>query len=138
MPKPARLLLAAALLLPLAASPALAQTPSAPPASGQQGMGQGRGMGGGDRRFQELLKGITLTADQQKKIDSIRAAYRARMPAFTPGQMPDSATRAQGRNLMRAANQEIRDVLDMDQRKIWDQNVETMRANRGKMGGGPN
>ncbi|HTO72662.1 MAG TPA: hypothetical protein VMJ30_02535 [Gemmatimonadales bacterium] len=137
MLKPARLLFATALLLPLVTRSAHAQTSSTPAPSGQQGMGQGRGMGG-ERRFEELLKGITLTADQQKKIDSIRAAYRARMPAFTPGQMPDSATRAQGRNLMRAANQEIRDVLDMDQRKIWDQNVETMRANRGRMGGGPN
>ena len=126
-------LLATALLVPLAARPVLAQSAQTPPAA------EGRHGGGekGERRFEELLKGITLSADQRQKIDSIRAAYRARMPAFTPGTMPDSTTRAQGRNLMRAANQEIRDVLDMDQRKIWDQNLATMRANR-PQGGGPN
>lgn len=130
MLKPGRILIAAALLLPLAALPAAAQSPGSPPHT----EGQGRP---GDRRINELLKGITLSAPQTARIDSIRAAYRAKMPHFTPGVMPDSATRAQGRGLMRQANEEIRAVLTDDQRKIWDQNVETMRANR-PMGGGPN
>ena len=126
--KPGRILLAAALLLPLAAHAAAAQSTGTPPHT----EGQGRP---GDRRFNELLKGITLSAPQQTKIDSIRAAYRGRMPAMTPGVMPDSATRAQARGLMRQANSEIRTVLTEDQRKIWDQNLETMRANRPKEGG---
>jgi hypothetical protein len=79
----------------------------------------------------ELLNGITLTAGQQARIDSIQAAARARMPPMTPGTAPDSATRAQARTLMREANQEIRAVLTADQRVIWDKNLETMRANRG-------
>jgi Spy/CpxP family protein refolding chaperone len=130
-----RSLLAAALLLPFAAHPALAQTPGTPPAGASEGMGRGPG-GGGQRRLAELLKGITLTASQQSRIDSITAASRAKMPPFTPGTKPDSATRHQMRSLMQETNKEIRAVLTDDQRKIWDQNVETMRANR-PMGGGP-
>lgn len=131
-----RSLLAAALLLPFAAHPMLAQSPGTPPAGGSESMGRGPG-GGGQRRLEELLKGITLTAGQRTRIDSITAAGRAKMPPFTPGTRPDSATRHQMRSLMQETNAEIRAVLTDDQRKIWDQNLATMRANR-PMGGGPN
>lgn len=63
----------------LAATVAAAQT---------QGAGPGGGGGFGQRRTQRLFQGITLTAEQQAKVDSITAKYRAQMPAFTPGTPP--------------------------------------------------
>ncbi|HEY6224488.1 MAG TPA: hypothetical protein VIW26_11935, partial [Gemmatimonadales bacterium] len=92
-------------------------------------MGGGGGGGGGfaERRMQRLLQGITLTAGQKSKVDSITARYRAQMPPFTPGAPPDSATRAKMRTLFGNQDEEIRALLTPDQQKVWDQNVVEMR-----------
>ena len=82
-----RITLVVAALLGLAVAPAIAQ---GPPGGGMGGQG-----GFAQRRMQMMLNGITLTATQQAKIDSIQKAYQDKMPPMTPGQMPDSATRAQ-------------------------------------------
>jgi Spy/CpxP family protein refolding chaperone len=98
--------------------------------AGAQSPGGERGGGGGGfagRRMQRLLQGITLTADQQVKVDSITAKYRAQMPPFTPGAPPDSATRAKMRTLFGNQDEEIRALLTPDQQKVWDQNVTEMR-----------
>lgn len=99
-------------------------------AGAQSPGGAGGGGGGGgfaQRRMQRLLHGITLTAQQQAKVDSITTKYRAQMPPFTPGSPPDSATRAKMRALMGNQDEEIRAVLTPDQQKAWDQNVTEMR-----------
>jgi Spy/CpxP family protein refolding chaperone len=103
----------------LAASPVLAQNPS----------GRGRG-----RQMEGLLRDITLTAEQQTKVDSIRGHYREQMPSFTPGSPPDSATREKVRGLFRHEVDDIRGLLTADQQKTFDRNVTAMRARRG---GGP-
>ncbi len=111
----------AVLFIPLvliAAAAATAQTP-----------GGGPGGGFGQRRMQRLFQGITLTAEQQAKVDSITAKYRAQMPAFTPGTPPDSATRAKLRALYGNQDEEIRALLTPDQQKVWDTN-ETEWRNR--------
>ncbi|MGA2383574.1 MAG: hypothetical protein ABSG61_09075 [Gemmatimonadales bacterium] len=112
-----RITFVVAALLGLAVAPAIAQ--QGPP-GGQGGFAQ--------RRMQMLLNGITLTADQQAKIDSIQKDYQAKMPAMTPGQMPDSASRAQRFELMRQQNMAIRAVLTPDQQTIFDKNVADMNA----------
>lgn len=94
-------------------------------ATGGSGMGGGGGFA--QRRMQRLLQGITLTAEQQAKVDSITAKYSAQMPAFTPGTPPDSATRAKMRALFGNQDEEIRALLTPDQQKVWDQNVTEMR-----------
>jgi len=114
-----RITLVAAALLALAAAPALAQQP---------GGGMGGPGGFAARRMQMLLNGITLTAEQQAKVDSIQKDYQAKMPPFTPGQMPDSASRAQRFELMRQQNMAIRAVLTPDQQTIFDKNVADMNA----------
>ena len=99
-------------------------------AGAQSPGGEGGGGGGGGfagRRMQRLLQGITLTAEQQAKVDSITAKYRAQMPPFTPGALPDSATRAKMRTLFGNQDEEIRALLTPDQQKIWDRNVTEMR-----------
>ncbi|HET9707485.1 MAG TPA: hypothetical protein VFP39_04190 [Gemmatimonadales bacterium] len=97
--------------------------------AGAQSPGGQSGGGGGfaGRRLQRLLQGITLTAPQQAKVDSITAKYRAQMPPFTPGTPPDSATRAKMRTLFGNQDEEIRTLLTPDQQKVWDQNVTEMR-----------
>jgi Spy/CpxP family protein refolding chaperone len=105
----------------LAAAPALAQ--------GQYGRGPGR-------RMEGLLRDITLTAQQQAKVDSIRGHYREQMPSFTPGSPPDSATREKVRGMFRHQVDDIRAVLTADQQKIFDRNVAAMRERRGGGGGG--
>jgi Spy/CpxP family protein refolding chaperone len=120
-----RITLLAAVVLGLSVAPAMAQNPQGPPAGG---MGQGRG-GFAARRMATLLNGITLTPAQQATVDSIQNAVRAKMPAFTPGAPPDSATRALRMELMQKQDADIRAVLTPAQQTIWDKNVADMQAN---------
>jgi len=115
-----RITFVVAALMGLAVAPAIAQ---GPPGGGMGGQG-----GFAARRMQMMLQGITLTADQQAKVDSIQKDYQAKMPAFTPGEMPDSASRAQRMELMRQQNMAIRGVLTPDQQAIFDKNVADMNA----------
>ncbi len=122
-----RIATVSALLLTLGSAAALAQNP---PMGGMQGgMGQGRGMMG-QRRLDMLLQGITLTAQQQAKVDSIKASTQKEMPAFTPGQRPDSATRAQMRTVMMKQDSSVKALLTPDQQQIWDRNLANMPQRR--------
>ena len=128
-----RILSLAALLTIATASAAFAQAGGGTPPPPPQGGGMGGGMGGGGgraaQRMAALLEGITLTPAQHTSIDSINAAYLASMPAFTPGQRPDSAQMAQRREMSMRRDLAIRTLLTSDQQKIWDHNIEVMRAN---------
>lgn len=97
----------------------------AAPAAHAQGGGQGRG--GPGRQMEMLMQGITLSDAQKAKVDSISQSFRAQMPAFTPGQPPDSAARAKRMEVMGKQNAAIRDVLTDDQKKVFDKNLEEMR-----------
>lgn len=124
-----RLTLMAAVLLALAAAPAVAQNPQGPPpGGGRQGFGQ--------RRMQLLLNGITLTAVQQAQVDSIQTVYRAKMPTFTPGAPPDSAARAQRMEMTGKMDADIRAVLTPEQQTVWDRNVADMRSMMQRRGPG--
>jgi Spy/CpxP family protein refolding chaperone len=90
--------------------------------------GGGGGQGGQGRGMQRLMQGITLTEKQQASVDSIQKVYRAQMPATTPGTPPDSATRAKGREVMQQEYAAVRTVLTPDQQKVFDKNLEDMRA----------
>jgi len=123
---------ATVLALGLALAPALsAQNPS-PPA---QGGGQQRGAG----RMQAMaLQGITLTAAQQAKVDSITARTRAQMPQMTPGTPPSDADRQKMMSVSQASLKEVRAVLTPDQQKVFDKNVADMQQRmQQRMQGGP-
>ena len=105
--------LAAALALAVVASPALAQGPGGPG-------------GGAGRRMTALMNGITLTAPQQARVDSIVASVRAQMPAFTPGQAPDSTAMQLRRVLSARQDSTVRAVLTPEQQAIFDQNLQQM------------
>jgi len=98
----------------------------APATYAQGGGGQG---GGGGRQMQMLMQGITLTDAQKVTVDSIAGSYRSQMPAFTPGQPPDSAARAKRMEVMGKQQAAIRNVLTPEQQKVFDKNIEDMRAN---------
>ena len=124
-----RFLIVPVLALALSANAAMAQ--QTPPAGGPPpGAGGPPGGGGGNRRMQALLVGIALTPGQQVAFDSINAAFRARMPAFTPGVPPDSAAQAQRRALTTERDGVLRALLTAEQQRVWDTNLQTMQANQ--------
>jgi Spy/CpxP family protein refolding chaperone len=95
----------------------------AAPAAFAQGGGGGQGRG-----MTRLMQGITLTAKQQASVDSIQKEYRAQMPPMQQGTPPDSATRAKGRAVMQKEYAAVRGVLTPDQQKVYDKNMEDMKA----------
>jgi Spy/CpxP family protein refolding chaperone len=101
----------------------------APMANAQAGGGAGGGRGGA-RMMEMLFNGIELTDAQKAQVDSIQTAYRAQMPARTPGQAPDPSARAAMRETMQKETADIRKVLTPDQQKVFDKNVEEMRNRR--------
>ena len=102
---------------------------AAPAAYAQGGGGQG---GRGGRQMEALMQGITLTDAQKTSVDSIGQAFRAQMPPMQQGTPPDSATRAKRMEVMQKQFAAIRTVLTADQQKVFDKNVEDMRANMGR------
>jgi Spy/CpxP family protein refolding chaperone len=105
--------------------PVMAQggPPGQPPAGGMMGPG---GMAG--RRMEMMMKGITLSADQQKKADSIQTAMREQMPPMTPGTPPDPEMRQKRMEMMRKQDDAIRGLLTAEQQAVWDKNAEEARA----------
>jgi Spy/CpxP family protein refolding chaperone len=110
---------------------------AAPAASAQDGApGKGRqhqGPRDGARpdMTAPLLKGITLSAEQQKKVDAINADMHKQIQALSPEER-----RTQMREIMQTRSGKVREVLTADQQKVFDQNVKAMQGRfQGK--GGP-
>ena len=97
---------------------------AAPAAYAQGGGGQGRG-----RQMEMLMQGITLSDAQKASVDSIGQVYRALMPPTQQGTPPDSATRAKRMEVMQKQFAAVRGVLTPEQQKVFDKNLEDMRAN---------
>jgi len=108
----------AAALLVLVASTAQAQ-------GGQAGQGPGQG---GGRMNEMLFKGITLTAEQKAKVDSIQAAGREEMRTLmqSGGGMQDSTTRAKMQDARKKQNDAIRAILTPEQQAVFDKNLAEM------------
>ncbi len=105
------------------------------PASQAQG-GSGRGRGNAIAR---LMENITLSAEQQAKVDSIASSYRERrqqMMQEAGGGMGgmDSTARAKMMEMTNSQYDDIRKVLTEDQQKVFDENRKNMP--RGRRGGG--
>lgn len=108
------------------------------PLGAQQGPPGGQRMGGDPaamqaRQNEMLFRGITLTAEQQTKVDSIQTASRARQQELMQGGgMRDPDTRAKIQEQRQAMMAAVRGVLTPAQQATFDQNVANMPA----MGGG--
>ena len=120
--------LAAALLV---GSTTVAAAQDQPPR--QQG-GPGRG-----NQIAMLLEGITLTADQQPKVDSINKKYDAQRATLRdPNNGMDRETRmAKSREFMTKQLDELKAILTDDQKKCLEKNVADMEARRQQGGGRP-
>ena len=92
----------------------------------------------GGRGIAMLLQGITLTAEQQAKVDSITKKYADQRQALMQElQGADQDTRrAKMREVMGKQSEEIKAVLTEDQKKIFDKNEADLRA-RMQQGGRP-
>ena len=75
-----------------------------------------------------LFKDITLTPAQQAKTDSIQTKYREQMQALRAAGGDQQEMRAKGRELQEKQRDELKAILTDDQKKVFDKNVEEMRA----------
>ena len=116
----------------MVAAPLSAQAP-APGAQGQQ---RGDPAAMQARQNEALFAGITLSAEQKTKIDSIQTAARtAQQTAMQGGGMQDPEVRQRMMAQRQATSAAIRGVLTADQQAIYDRNLANMPAMRG--GGRP-
>jgi Spy/CpxP family protein refolding chaperone len=96
---------------------------------------QGQRRGGGDPTAM-LLQGITLSADQQAKIDSLGKKMMGEMQALRADSTMDmDARRAKSREMRSKQFEAIKVVLTDDQKKVFDKNLADMQA-RMQQGGG--
>jgi len=103
-----------------------AQPQSAPP--------RGRG-----NMMAALMQGITLTAEQQVKVDSITKKYadqRQALMAELQGADQDTR-RAKMREVMGKQSNEIKAVLTEDQKKIFEKNQSDLQARMQQGAGRP-
>ncbi len=117
-------LVAAAALIAMSATAAIAQ------GGGGGGGGQGRGGAG---QMTALMAGITLSAEQQVKVDTVVAKYRV-INAAIP--MDDAERRTKMMANRTKQNDEIKAILTDEQKKVFDKNVADMAA-RMQGGGRP-
>lgn len=90
---------------------------------------QQQGRGNRPNMAAVLYKDITLTPAQQAKSDSIQAKYREQMQALRAAGGDQQEMRAKGRELNEKQRDELKAILTDDQKKVFDKNVEEMRAN---------
>lgn len=113
----------AAAVLVLTATTAMAQ--GGPPQGGGQGGGRGNQM------MARLMEGITLTADQQTKVDSINAAARAeqmklREEMQAAGGQPSPELMEKMRGIGTKRNDAIKAVLTAEQKATFEKNLANM------------
>ncbi|HEY8175335.1 MAG TPA: hypothetical protein VIF32_06580 [Gemmatimonadaceae bacterium] len=76
-----------------------------------------------------LMQGITLSAEQQPKVDSIVKKYSEERQALRQDQSLDQdARRAKGRELMAKQSDEIKALLTDDQKKVFEKNLADAQA----------
>lgn len=91
-----------------------------------QGGGGGRGGRGG---VAALLRDITLTTDQQAKVDEINKKYMEKNAGLREKiQAGDEDARKEMTANREAMQKEVRELLTDDQKKVFDQHVEEMRS----------
>ena len=104
---------------------------------GEHRRAHGRHMGG-------LFRDIELTDAQKEQIKAIHERYRPQMQALRPERRqargdsavrPDSAKRAQARELMTRQHADVRAVLTPAQQATFDRNVATMKERGARKGG---
>jgi hypothetical protein len=114
-----KLITAAAAMLVLSSTTAIAQG------------GGGGGGGGGNRPnpMVALMAGITLSAEQQVKVDSITKKYADINTALrADASLDQAARRAKSMENRTKQNDEVKAVLTDEQKKVFDKNVADAAA----------
>lgn len=102
----------------------------------QDAQPQGGQRGGGGRMMAALMQGITLSAEQQTKFDALAKKYAdARQTAMQDQTLDQDGRRAKMREAMTKQSDEIKALLNDDQKKVFEKNQGDMRA-RMQQGGG--
>ena len=131
------------------------QTDSTRAARGDRADRSGRFARGGQPGFagRALLRGITLTPEQQARVDTLQAKYAEQAKATRPGagakgtgdatarrERPDSTTmaklRTERQQAMAQVTGELRTILTAEQQVTFDRNVADMKERAGKSGRG--
>ena len=121
-----QLAVVAAMLVVSTAAVAQAQ----PPAGGGQGGGRGNQM-------QAMMQGITLTAEQQTKMDEITKKYAdLRAAMMADASLDQDARRAKGMENRTKQMEEVKAILTDEQKKVLEKNQADMQA-RMQGGGRP-
>jgi hypothetical protein len=95
----------------------------------------GQRRGGGDPNAM-LLQGITLSAEQQAKADSLGKNMMGEMQKMRADSTVDRETRmAKGREMRTKHMDALKAILTDEQKKVFDKNVADMQA-RMQQGGG--
>ena len=116
---------------------ALLLTGAATSVQAQQPQGQAQ-RGGGRNMMVMLMEGITLTADQQVKVDSITKKYADQREAMRADQSMDRDARmTKMREMMGKQQEELKAILTDDQKKVFEKNVTDMQARMSQGGGRP-
>ena len=101
-------------------------------AQGGGGGGGGRGMSMEDRKAR-MFEGITLTADQKTKVDTIMAETAKKQAELRASMGPDSdrqAMRTKNREFQGEQIKAIKALLTADQQRVFDKNMEGMMPRR--------
>jgi len=111
--------------------------PAAASAQGGMGGGMRGGMGGGSPEMQaqmraRMFEGITLTAEQSAKIDTIQAATRTKRMELRQSSGGDrQQMMQQSMELMQEEAKAIKALLTPEQAAIFDKNREALMQRRG-------
>ena len=104
-------------------------------AQAQQPQGQGGQRGGG--RTAMLMEGITLTAEQQVRMDSLTKKFAdQRQAMMSDDSMDRDARMTKMREMMTKQQDEIKALLTDEQKKVFEKNVADMATRRPSGGGG--
>lgn len=121
-----QLVVAAAMLV---AGSTVAVAQDAPPAGTRQG--------GRPNPMMAMMQGITLTAEQQTKMETITKKYAdMRTAMMADASMDQDARRAKGMENRMKQMEEVKAILTDEQKVVFDKNAADMAA-RGPGGGRP-
>jgi periplasmic protein CpxP/Spy len=130
--------LAIVLGLALSAAPAHAQAGPGPEAKGQGGP-RGRGMMSPEDQLNRLAKDLNLTDDQKGQIKPILEDRHEKMQKlFSDDSLSQEDRRSKMREIFEASNKKIRDVLNDDQKKKFDEMQAKRRERMEKRSGSEN
>ena len=92
---------------------------------------------GGGNRTAALLQGITLSAEQQAKVDTLSQKVMAEMMTLrADSSLAQDVRRSKSMELMNKQMESIKALLNDEQKKVFDKNLADMQARMQQAGGG--